>query len=93
MKNSGPFSVELDDVLEALVEDVLNDFTKNISNGLLNLLVDSSFNINFGVINNDLSVIVLVGEDSAVAVLVDLEKIVGADRVAFAGINIVFTFD
>lgn len=92
MSNSG-LSVELNDVLKALVENILNDFTENVSNGLLNLAVDSSLNINFGIINKDLSVIVVVRENSAVAILFDFKEIMGADRVAFTGFNVVLTFN
>jgi hypothetical protein len=80
-------------VLEALVENVLNDFTKNVGNSLLNLIIDSSLNIDFGVINNNLSVIMFVREDSAVTVLVDIEEVLSANRVAFACINVMITFD
>ena len=71
----------------------MNNFTKNVGNGLLNLIIDSSLNIDFGVINNNLSVIVFVRENSAVTVLVDIKEVLSANRVAFACINFVITFD
>lgn len=61
----------MDDVFEALVEGVLNDFTQDVSDCLLNLFVDSVLNVLFWVGNVD--VVTFVLEDSAIALVVKVE--------------------
>ena len=83
--------MELYDVFEALVEDILDDFGENLSNGLLDLLVDSQFDVSLGVSNVSLTLLVIL-ELEAIAVLVEVKQVIAADKVAVARVNFVLTF-
>lgn len=52
------------------MEGVLHDFTENVGDGLLNLLVDAVLNVNFGVINLGKALVAGLLEDLAVAFLI-----------------------
>ena len=74
------------------MEGVLHDFTEDVGDGLLNLLVDAVLNINFGVVNLGKALVAGLLEDQAVGFLIQVENIVGADAVGVAGAHWVHAF-
>lgn len=84
--------LEIDDSLERLMEGVLNNFTEDVSNCLLNLLVNTVLNINLGVINLGHALVAGLLEDHAVALLVHVEHVVRADAVGVACAHWVHAF-
>ena len=74
------------------MEGVLHDFTEDVGDGLLNLLADAGLNVNFGVVNLGHALVAGLLEDHAVAFLVQVEHVVGADAVGVAGANWVHAF-
>jgi len=63
------------------VEGVLDDFTENIGNCLLNLLVNAVLNVNFRVVNLGHALVAGLLEDHAVAFLVHIKHVLRADAV------------
>ena len=86
-------SVELNDIFETLMESVLNNLTENVCYSLLNLFVDSQLDIWFRISNILLAPLSLVIENFAVTLLVQVQDILRADKVAFARFYGVLTFD
>lgn len=74
------------------MEGVLHDFTEDVGDGLLNLLVDAVLNVNFGVVNLGKALVAGLLEDLAVAFLIQVENVVGADGVCVAGAHWVHAF-
>ena len=84
--------LENNDTLEGLVEGVLHDFTEDVGDGLLNLLVDAFLNVNFGVVNLGEALVAGLLEDHAVGFLIQVENVVGADAVGVTSANWVHAF-
>ena len=83
--------LEIDDSLEGLVEGVLDDFTENVSDCLLNLLVNAVLNVNFGVVDLGHALVAGLLEDHAVALLVHIKHVLRADAVGITCANGVHT--
>lgn len=75
------------------MENVLDDFTQDVSNGLLDLLVDLILNILLGVVDvaGLLLVSTLLELVATPGVAIERKSIIGIDRVASASINVMST--
>lgn len=74
------------------MERVLDDLAQHVRDGLLDLFVDSRLHVVLRVRNVVLLLLFLV-EPLAIAVLSQVQEILGTYRVAFAGVDWVVTFN
>lgn len=75
------------------MECVLHDFTEDIGNGLLDLLVDSALDVGLWVGNVDVvTLVAVIVEDKAIAVIVKVKEVLGRDGVAITWVEGVVTF-
>ena len=77
------------------MEDVLDDFGQDVADGVTDLLVDAELDILLGVRNVvvDRIRVAAILENAAVAGVVQVKQVLGADRVAIAGVDWVLAFD
>ncbi len=77
------------------MEDVLDDFGQDVADGVTDLLVDAELNILLGVRNVvvDRIRVAAILENAAVAGVVQVKQVLGADRVAIAGVDWMLAFN
>jgi len=76
-----------------LLEGVLDDFTEDVGDGLLNLFVDAHLNVLLGVNSDEfLRLVTVLIENAAVAFIIEVQHVLGADNVAVTSINGVHAF-
>ena len=92
-RTSARWSRECDNFLHWLVKGVLDDLTENVCNWLLNLFVDAHLDVLLGVnIDEFFSLVTLIIEDFAVAVLVQVQHVRAADKIAVTSFDWMVAF-
>ena len=70
----------------------MDDFTENVGNCLLNLLVDAILNVNFGIVDLGHALMARLLENHAVTFLIHIKHVFRADTVCIACANGVKAF-